>query len=240
MKKQILSEEFLRMQKLAGLITESEYKSKLSEDKIGNIDLNLIKSLINTPEVKKLSQKLQSDKNLFNKALKFVADASSNKINEDEKYDNLLLQKQFTDLVMNEPELSAKSGEFFWKGKNVKSFTPDELKKLISNYKEEKNNKYKETQDQSKLTFKGKVEAILRSVGFGALIGSTFPVMAFPTSADNPETWAATIIAGALMGIVGGAAATDGYTRKSVVLKEDDELNIKDQVLNIIKLGKQI
>jgi hypothetical protein len=32
MKKQILSEDFLRMQKLAGLITESEYKSKLSED----------------------------------------------------------------------------------------------------------------------------------------------------------------------------------------------------------------
>jgi hypothetical protein len=27
MKKQILSEDFLRMQKLAGLITESEYKS---------------------------------------------------------------------------------------------------------------------------------------------------------------------------------------------------------------------
>jgi len=236
-----MNNEFIRMQKLAGLITESEYKEKLSEDKIGNIDLNLIKSLKNTPEIKKLSQKLQSDKNLFNKALKFVADASSNKINEDEKYDNLLLQKQFTDLVMNEPELSAKSGEFFWKGKNVKSFTPDELKKLISNYKEEKNNKYKETQDQSKLTFKGKVEAILRSAGFGALIvGSTLPVMAFPTSADNPEVWAGAIIAGALMGIVGGAAATDGYTRKSVVLKEDDELNIKDQVLNIIKLGKQI
>ena len=235
-----MNNEFIRMQKLAGLITESEYKSKLSEDKIGNIDLNLIKSLINTPEIKKLSQKLQSDKNLFNKALKFVADASSNEINEDEKYDNLLLQKQFTDLVMNEPELLAKSGGFFWKGKNVKSFTPDELKKLISNYKEEKNNKYKEIQDQSKLTFKGKVEAILQSVGFGALIGSTFPVMAFPTSADNPEVWAATIIAGALMGILGGAGATDGYTRKFEEVNKNDELNIKDQVLNIIKLGKQI
>jgi hypothetical protein len=233
-----MNNEFIRMQKLAGLITESEYKSKLSEDKIGNIDLNLIKSLINTPEIKKLSQKLQSDKNLFNKALKFVADASSNEINEDEKYDNLLLQKQFTDLVMNEPELSAKSGEFFWKGKNVKSFTPDELKKLISDYKEEKNSKYKEIQDKSKLTFKGKAESILRSAGLGALIGSINIPMAFPT--NDPEVWAGAIIAGALMGIVGGAAATDGYTRKSGVVNENDELNIKDQVLNIIKLGKQI
>ena len=125
-----MNNEFIRMQKLAGLITESEYKEKIKEDKIGNIDLNLVKSFKNNPEVKKLSQKLQTNKDLLNKALKFVADASSNEINEDEKYDNLLLQKQFTDLVMNEPELSAKSGGFFWKGKNVKSFTSDELKKI--------------------------------------------------------------------------------------------------------------
>jgi hypothetical protein len=32
MKKQILNEEFLKMQKLAGLITESEYKAKLNEN----------------------------------------------------------------------------------------------------------------------------------------------------------------------------------------------------------------
>jgi len=32
MKKQIISEEFLRMQKLAGLITESEYNNKLNEE----------------------------------------------------------------------------------------------------------------------------------------------------------------------------------------------------------------
>ena len=31
MKKQILNEEFLKMQKLAGLITESEYKAKMDE-----------------------------------------------------------------------------------------------------------------------------------------------------------------------------------------------------------------
>ena len=30
-KKQILNEEFLKMQKLAGLITESEYKEKINE-----------------------------------------------------------------------------------------------------------------------------------------------------------------------------------------------------------------
>jgi hypothetical protein len=33
MKKQMLNEEFLKMQKLAGLITESEYKTKLNENK---------------------------------------------------------------------------------------------------------------------------------------------------------------------------------------------------------------
>ena len=35
MKKQILSEEFLKMQKLAGLITESEFKVKLNENITG-------------------------------------------------------------------------------------------------------------------------------------------------------------------------------------------------------------
>ena len=227
----------------------SKHRKQLKEEKIGNIDLNLVKSFKNKPEVKKLSQKLQTDKDLLNKALKFVADASSNKINEDEKYDNLLLQKQFTDLVMNEPELSAKSGDFFWKGKNIKSFTPDELKKLISNYKEEKNNKYKEIQDKNKLTLKDKVKSILTSAGLGTLLMSAMQIIgggsmgaAFATSStnlDNPDVWIASLIAGVLVGTAMGAAATDGYTRKSVVAEVDD-LDIKDQVLNIIKLGKQV
>ena len=42
-----INESFLYMQKLAGLITESEYKAKIKEDKIGNIDLNLVKSFKN-------------------------------------------------------------------------------------------------------------------------------------------------------------------------------------------------
>jgi hypothetical protein len=220
----------------------SKHRKQLKEDKIGNIDLNLVKSFKNEPEVKKLSQKLQTNKDLLNKALKFVADASSNEINEDEKYDNLLLQKQFTDLVMNEPELSAKSGGFFWKGKNVKSFTSDELKKLISNYKEEKNNKYKEIQDKNKLTPKDKIKSILTSAGLGILLTSAMQIMSAGSmgSLDNPDTWIASLIAGALSGIAMGAAATDGYTRKSAIVSEVDDLDIKDQVLNIIKLGKQV
>ena len=38
MKKQIISEEFLRMQKLAGLITEGQYKAKLNENEDEDFD----------------------------------------------------------------------------------------------------------------------------------------------------------------------------------------------------------
>jgi hypothetical protein len=79
-----MNKEILRMQMLAGIITESQYKEKIQENKIGNIDLNAVKQLQNSPGAKKIAQTLKSDKNLLNKALKFVAaTASVNEINEE-------------------------------------------------------------------------------------------------------------------------------------------------------------
>ena len=78
-----MTNEQLRMQMLAGIITESQYKEKLNENKVGNIDLNLVNQLKNNPEIKKLSQKLKADKNLLNKTIKFISDtASVNEMNE--------------------------------------------------------------------------------------------------------------------------------------------------------------
>lgn len=50
MKKQILSEEFLRMQKLAGLITESEYKEKsnLKETSLSPEEQKIVDDIVNT------------------------------------------------------------------------------------------------------------------------------------------------------------------------------------------------
>ena len=104
-------------------------------------------------------------------------------------------------------------------------------------------------QDKNKLTLKDKVKSILTSAGLGTLLMSAMQIIgggsmgaAFATSStnlDNPDVWIASLIAGVLVGTAMGAAATDGYTRKSVVAEVDD-LDIKDQVLNIIKLGKQV
>jgi hypothetical protein len=96
-------------------------------------------------------------------------------------------------------------------------------------------------QDKDKLTFKGKIKSILTSAGLGALLGVVMAIMNAGSmgSLDDPNTYIGSLIGGALSGIAMGAAATDGYTRKSVVAEVDD-LDVKDQILNIIKLGKQI
>ena len=76
--KQPLNEQFRRMQKLAGIITENEYKQPIKENKIGNIDVDLAKKIQNTPEIKKLANALKSNKTLMDNALKFVAKVAKN------------------------------------------------------------------------------------------------------------------------------------------------------------------
>lgn len=223
-----MNKEFLHMQKLAGLITESEYKQKIKENKIGNIDLDLIKKLQNSPEIKKIAQKLKSDKNLLNKAIKFAADTSSNKLNEDEEIDNLLLQQQALNILPNSPEyISFKSGETYLAGKKLDSYSSDELKQLIDTYQ----NKFKNSNEPP-----SKLKQILTSAGLGALTGllqGTFIV----GPNDSPLVYISSAIVGALMGIGVGAAATDGFNKK---LEENDESNIEKQILKIIDLGKKL
>ena len=85
MKKQILNEEFRRMQLLAGVITENKYKEELKENTTQDLDLDLLKDLQNDPTTKKLRQQFISNPQLALKAAKFVADAVDGKIDLNEE-----------------------------------------------------------------------------------------------------------------------------------------------------------
>jgi hypothetical protein len=89
-----MAKEFIRMQKLAGLITESQYKRKLIENQIdegeiGGIDVDLVKSFRGNPYVKKISQQLKADPELLKNVVKFIADNAGDKtplLEEEERY----------------------------------------------------------------------------------------------------------------------------------------------------------
>jgi hypothetical protein len=81
-----INESFLKMQKLAGVITETQYNEKkrlienqLNENEIGGIDVEDVKKFASDPNVKKISQQLKSDPELLKKAVKFVADHAGEK-----------------------------------------------------------------------------------------------------------------------------------------------------------------
>lgn len=224
-----MNKEFLHMQKLAGLITENEYKQKITENKIGNLDLNLIKQLQNSPEIKQIAQKLKSDKNLLKQAIKFTANASSNKLNENEKLENLSLQKQALDILPKSSEyISFKSDGTYLSGKKLSSYSSDELKQLIDTYQNKKSKNNNESPS--------KLKQILISAGLGALTGLLQGTFTAGTS-QSPLVYISSAIAGALIGIGIGAAATDGFNKK---LEENDESNIENQILKIIDMGNKL
>lgn len=61
MKKQILNEEFLKMQKLAGLITESEYKEKVEEISLSGMANKIKDKITNLPQFQKLINTIVSN-----------------------------------------------------------------------------------------------------------------------------------------------------------------------------------
>ena len=72
-----MEKETLRMQMLAGIITESQYKEKINENSIEGIDVSLVKDLMNDPNIKKASAQLKADPKSLKNVIKFIADHSN-------------------------------------------------------------------------------------------------------------------------------------------------------------------
>ena len=98
--KQPLNEQFRRMQKLAGIITENEYKQPIKENKIGNIDVDLAKKIQDKPEIKKLANALKSNKTLIYETLTYVKNQAKWQAAKEFCSDNL-----FEFRIMTEKEL---------------------------------------------------------------------------------------------------------------------------------------
>jgi hypothetical protein len=85
-----MNEEFLRMQKLAGVISEEEYKNKLNEEKSPEVAADkaiktLADKLEKSPEMDKLAGKVAKDPKLMAQLEKAVKDAGVNiELAEDE------------------------------------------------------------------------------------------------------------------------------------------------------------
>ena len=71
-----MKKETLRMQMLAGIITESQYKEKIEENNVEGIDVSLVKDLMNDPNIQKASAKLKADPKSLKNLVKFIADHS--------------------------------------------------------------------------------------------------------------------------------------------------------------------
>lgn len=230
-----MTKETLRMQMLAGIITESQYKEKLNENKVGNIDLNLVNQLKNNPEIKKLSQKLKADKNLLNKTIKFISDtASVNEINESTENTS---QLRIDALKLLGHKMVNKSGVMYLNDKKFDDYSPEELQKLVDAAKQGKEQDKKDLESKTKMSTMDKIKSVLTNAGLGSLFGSiAIPFMSTASAHTDPASLAAGILASALIAVGVGAAATSGYKRKMFT---EGDLDVKDQLLNIINLGKQ-
>jgi hypothetical protein len=80
-----MKKETLRMQMLAGIITESQYKEKIQENKVEGIDVSQVKDLMSDPNVKKMAAQLKSDPKSLKNAIKFIADHSKDNTSLDEE-----------------------------------------------------------------------------------------------------------------------------------------------------------
>ena len=82
-----MKKETLRMQMLAGIITESQYKEKIEENNVEGIDVSLVKDLMNDPNIQKASAKLKADPKSLENVVKFISDHSNDNtpLNEETK-----------------------------------------------------------------------------------------------------------------------------------------------------------
>jgi hypothetical protein len=130
MKKQLISEEFLRMQKLAGVITEGQYKTTLLILEDESIDEGLrdwiIKGLIAATTLAGIGKVYQMDQK-----------AKENKSKQTEYYNNVLSKESNKmsddDLFELGSKISDKTGDL----KGNSSADADTYKKIVIDYAED-------------------------------------------------------------------------------------------------------
>jgi hypothetical protein len=96
-----MTQEQLRMQMLAGIITESQYKEKIQENKVEGIDVSQVKDLMSDPTVKKIAAQLKADPKSLKSAIKFIADHSKDNtsLNEEESLEEGSLKDRIKDIL---------------------------------------------------------------------------------------------------------------------------------------------
>jgi len=96
-----MNKETLRMQMLAGILTESQYKEKIQENKVEGIDVSQVKDLMSDPTVKKIAAQLKADPKSLKSAIKFIADHSKDNtsLNEEESLEEGSLKDRIKDIL---------------------------------------------------------------------------------------------------------------------------------------------
>jgi hypothetical protein len=200
----------------------------LAEGKVEGIDLNLVQDLQSRPEVKKLQDQFRRNPELAKKAAKLVADIVDGKISSNlaEVSDEDLAREYGIDPSNKEMLDYIKRGETRMGVGSHAGFekqtqpTPEKIEQVKPSA----------------------LKQILSSAGLGSLAGlAVAPLLMAGTvglgAAAAPFLLAA-VLAGGLAGIGFGAAATDGFTRKSVV--EEGSTDLAGEIQAIIDAGREM
>jgi hypothetical protein len=210
----------------------------LSESKVEGIDLNLVKDLQNDPTVQKLHKEFTKDPALAREAAKVVANIVDGSVSEsvNEMYN-----------VPQHYRLSPEEIEFAnEKGVIRSKYSSDQVYKDMVVWVNDKYNPAMTTEPSDKNPKPEKKDStlkqVLRSAGAGsALTLAMTPLLIAGTvgfgAAAGPAFLAAALV-GALLGIGAGAAATDGFTRNSVV--EEEGADLAGEVQAIINAGRKM
>jgi hypothetical protein len=94
-----MNKEILRMQMLAGIITEGQYKETIEENNIEGIDVSQVKDLLNDPIIKKMSSQLKADPKALKNVIKFISDHKDDKSPLDEFHDKFSLKQKLTAML---------------------------------------------------------------------------------------------------------------------------------------------
>lgn len=214
----------------------------LSENKVEGIDLALVRDLQNKPEVQKLQDKLANNPELAKQAAKVLANIVDGKFKAPESINEALSPEEI------------KTAEEY--GVVRSKYETDKAYEDMVRFANEKHGQYAGTRsaDPNAEYFahlnnpSGRKEKdktivqILRSAGAGITLTTLMaPLIMAGTIGAGAAALpivAAAVIVGALAGIGAGAAATDGFTRNSVIAEEDTDL--AGQVQAIINAGREL
>jgi hypothetical protein len=214
----------------------------LSENKVEGIDLALVRSLINKPEVQKLQDTLANNPQLAKQAAKVAA----NIVDGDFKAPENISEAFSPEEIKTAEELGVVRSKYDSDKayEDMVRFANEKQGQYSGGKSSGPNAEYSAYHDNpSGRKEKDKtIVQILRSAGAGAalttLIAPLIMAGTIGAGAAALPIVAAAVIVGALAGIGAGAAATDGFTRNSVIAEEDTDL--AGQVQAIIDAGRRM